>query len=339
MKKLNRIISILVLVAMVFALTACGSSGSAKDDVIVMKLSNGVADDHPLNIALKDFKATIEEKTNGAIRVDIYSNAQLADDAGGIDQCKQGAVQCHVAMGQISTFTEAGTAFGCLEDLPFLFADYAEARAAYDGKLGEVLAEHYAETAGVTTLGYFESGFRHMTNNVRPINVPEDLDGIKFRVASSEIRTETFKTLGSSPIVIALSELFTALQQGTVDGQENPLSMIKSQKFYEVQKYLSLTGHIYSCGVMMVNPDFFNSLTAEQQQIIQEAATAASQKIREINDENEKVILEELAATGIAVNNADVEAFREAVKPVLKYYTDKYGADAEMLLEAAGVSE
>lgn len=343
--KTVRGVSLVLALALMLTLVSCGnnantpdSSGnnsSPKTEVKVMKVTNAVAEDHPFNIALQDFKAEIEEKTGGAILVDIYPNAQLADDVGGIDQCKMGAVQCHVAMGQIGTFKEAGTAYGCLEDLPFLFSNLEEARAAYDGKLGQVLADHYLESAGVITLTHLESGFRHFTNNVRPIYTPEDLAGIKFRVASSEIRTETFKTLGSSPIFIALNELFTALQQGTVSGQENPLSMIQAQQFYEVQRYLSLTGHIYSCGLMMINPDFYNGLTAEQQEIVQTAATNLSHKIRELNEENDKIVLEFLEEQGMEINNADVDAFREAVQPVLTYYTDKYGADAEMLLEAA----
>lgn len=345
--KSARVLSLLFTGAMILSLAACGGGGTKPAGSTntpgvqepatakIMKISHNQAESHPVHQACLQFKEEVEAKTNGSIVVDIYPNGQLADDVTGIDQVKLGSIQGAVAMGAIGTFVDAGTAYGSVEELPFLFSDYKEARAAWDGKLGELMTERAEATSGVKVINYWENGFRNMTNNVRPITKPEDLAGIKFRVASSEIRTKTFETLNSAPITIAFTELFTALQQGTVDGQENPLAIITSSQFYEVQKYLSLSRHIYNTATFIVNPTFWEGLSAEEQEAIETAAANASVKCRELDDQAEEAAIELLEEEGMEVSEIDAAAFVEAVQPVWTYYTDTYGDEAVALIEAA----
>lgn len=166
-----------------------------------------------------------------------------------------------------------------------------------------------------------------MTNNTRPIVKPEDMAGIKFRIAPTDIRRLTFEKLNAVAIPMAFAELFTALQQGTVDGQENPLSIIETSKFYEVQKYLSMSRHIYNTASFCVNPDWFATLTEEEQEIIKEAAYKAREYCRQLNDENEANALERLAANGMEINEIDYDAFVAGVQPVWDYFIENYGDD------------
>lgn len=345
-----RVLSLLLAGVMTLSLAACGggatkpaesaansqTAAQPSAEAKTMKISHNQAESHPVHQACLQFKEEVESKTNGSVIVDIYPNGQLADDVTGIDQVKLGSIQGAVAMGAVGTFVDAGTAYGSVEELPFLFSSYEEARAAWDGKLGQLMTERAEASSGVKVINYWENGFRNMTNNIRPITKPEDLEGIKFRVASSEIRTKTFETLNSAPITIAFTELFTALQQGTVDGQENPLAIITSSQFYEVQKYLSLSRHIYNTATFIVNPTFWSGLSTEEQEIIEAAAASASQKCRDLDDEAEKEAVEFLKGEGMEVTEEiDTAAFVEAVQPVWTYYTDTYGEEAAALIEAA----
>jgi TRAP-type C4-dicarboxylate transport system substrate-binding protein len=161
------------------------------------------------------------------------------------------------------------------------------------------------------------------------------MQGLKFRIASSEIRQITFDTLNAPAIPMAFAELFTGLQQGVVDGQENPLSVIITGKFYEVQKYLSMSRHIYNTATFLVNPDFFQSLTKEQQTVIREEADLARDLMRELNDQVEKEALEELKAKGMQINEIDKAAFIQAVQPVWNFFREKYGSELiDMALSA-----
>lgn len=350
MKQIKKVLACILAMAIVVSMAACAQPAeapaveaetpeaateeAAPADAKVMKIAHNQPETHPVHQGLLAFKEEVEKNTNGAIVVDIYPSGQLADDLAGIDQAKLGSIQAVLPTAAISTYLGTGTAFGSIEELPFLFADYDAARAAWDGKLGELSAK-FTEDQGLITLAFFENGFRNMTNNVHPITTPADLKGLKFRVATSEIRTKTFETLGSAPITIAFTELYTALQQGTVDGQENPLAIINTSKFYEVQKYLSITHHIYNTAQLAVNADFFNGLTAEQQEILKAAAKTGSQKCRELNDELETSTLDLLKENKMEINDADIAAFKEAVQPVWQWYQDTYGEEATALIEAA----
>jgi tripartite ATP-independent transporter DctP family solute receptor len=218
------------------------------------------------------------------------------------------------------------------EELPFLFPDAAAAHQAYDGKLGDLITQDILEPVGVKVLCYWENGFRHFTNNKRPITTPDDMSGIKFRSAQSPLRIKMFEILGSSAIPMAFPEVFTGLQQGTVDGQENPLPVIESSRFYEVQKYLSLSGHIYSVAMFLMNPARLASFSPEDQKIIADASIVARDLQREINAKEAETALAKMKEAGIEVNTVDRELFVEKVQPVW----DIFRADGgDYLIKAA----
>ena len=209
-----------------------------------------------------------------------------------------------------------------------MYPDVEHARAAFDGAYGDYVKENWIEPTGLKVLCFWESGFRHFTNNVRPIYTPDDMKDIKFRSAQSEIRVKMFEALGASATIINFSELYTALQQHTVDGQENPLSIITANGFYDVQKYLSLSGHFYSTALFIVNPDFWGSLPAEYQEIIQAAAEECRDYDRQLSSESEADMIQTCKDHGMEVNEIDADAFKAAMDEVWKLYTDKFGTDA-----------
>lgn len=342
---LKKRLALLLVVAMVMAMiSGCSSpkksselSGSTTgnaSEAKTLKISHNQAEKHPVHMALLSFKEKVEEQSNGSIKVDIYPNGQLADDATGIDQVKLGSIQGALLMCAPGTYISGGTAYGSIEEIPFLFADAIQARAAYDGEFGDAIIAD-AESHGLKVINFWENGFRNITNNTRPIVVPKDMTGIKFRVASSEIRKITFESLGASAIVMAFGELFTGLQQGTVDGQENPLSIIETAQFYEVQKYLSLSRHIYNTATFIVNPGFWNSLTDEEKNIVQSAADESRDYMRQLNDEFETTAIDRLKSHGMEINEIDTNSFKEEVQPAWDYFKEQYGDEATKLINLA----
>ncbi|MFZ7102456.1 MAG: DctP family TRAP transporter solute-binding subunit [Peptococcaceae bacterium] len=332
-------VSLVILVAVMLlciVVTGCGknaeapsgsSSGSNDQtpaEVKVLKISNGYAPTHPYNLALKEFKETVESKTNGAIRVDIYDSAVMGTSQDEIEAVMSGTEDAAVvaALSMWQNWSD----IAAIEEVPFLFPDAKTARAAFHGDFGQKVIDQVITANNVKALGVWEFGFRHITNNVRPIVEPSDMQGIKFRVGPSQIRLEAFQALGANIMSVAWNELFTALQQKTVDGQENPIMTIESSGFGEVQKYLSLSGHVYNSGFFIINPDYFNSLTPEQQKIVADAAEAGGYRTEELNDELEGQAIEKLKNQGVEVNDTvDKEAFKKAMQPVWEEFREKYG--------------
>jgi tripartite ATP-independent transporter DctP family solute receptor len=220
-----------------------------------------------------------------------------------------------VSTAPLSSFTKKFLVF----DLPFIFKDTASARKVVDGPIGTQLLDSLKDQ-GIIGLAYFENGFRHVTNNKRPIEKPEDLKGLKIRTMENPVHMATFKVLGADPTPMAFGELFTALQQGTIDGQENPLPVIDTSKFYEVQKYLSLTGHFYAPAPLLISKSFFESLSPDIQNAIKEAAIEARDYERKLLDEMNAKLVDELQKKGMQINEVDKEAFVKAVQPVYKQF-------------------
>jgi tripartite ATP-independent transporter DctP family solute receptor len=202
-------------------------------------------------------------------------------------------------------------------DMPFLISDREVAANLLDGEIGEQLRQSMREQAGLEVLAFGEIGFRVITNNVRPIVKPEDLQGVKLRVPGSETRLLTFQTYGASPVTMNLGELYLALQQGTVDGQENPLAGTVSRSFHEVQKYFSMSNHVYTPVTLVMNAQKYNSLTPEQQDAVKRAALAAAKHTRELGTRADVDLLKKLQDEGqVEINEIDLAAFQEASKPV-----------------------
>lgn len=248
---------------------ANGESGSAasqntgSSDSIVIKVAHGATEDHSTHIGWLKFKEVVEEKSGGTMTVEIYPNQQL----GGDSEVVQGTQLGNITAGHSSTSPVASFAseFYVL-DAPYMFNSREEVYEMLDGEAGDTLMT-YLENIGLKGLGYTENGFRSLTTNTE-IKTPDDLKGLKVRVMENNVQMLIWSTWGANPTPVAFGELFTALQQKTVDAQENPLELINTNKFYEVQDYLILTEHIYSPIIMFMNLDFYNSLTADQQPLL-----------------------------------------------------------------------
>ncbi|MBM9593545.1 TRAP transporter substrate-binding protein [Roseitranquillus sediminis] len=211
-------------------------------------------------------------------------------------------------------------------DMPFLFSDRETIARLLDGEVGEELRQSMRESAGLEVLAFGELGFRQITNNVRPINVPADLEGVQIRVPGSPARILSFTELGAQPISMNFGELYLALQQGTVDGQENPLITIKNRSLFEVQDYLSMSNHVYSPVTLVMNGARYDALTDEQKEAVNAAALEAAQYTRQLGTEGDATLLEELSQS-MEVNDIDLAAFKEAARPIWDQVGEMAGSE------------
>lgn len=324
MKKLfiTRILIFLLVVG--FLIAGFCSQALSSDTTVNLRIASTAVESTPQGIALQYLKKSVMEKSNGRIIINLYMNSTLGTEVEVLDQVKLGVIEGCLAMG-ISTFSSIDSRMS-VEELPFLFKSESEARNAYNGEFGDALKE-IISNYGFTTVCFFENGMRHITNNIRPIYTPADLAGIKIRVAGSAIRLATFKELGASPITMAIGEVFTGLQQGTVDGQENPFTSIIGRQFQEVQKYLSLSSHIYNTAAIFINPNVWSAMSESDQKIFTEAALEAQKVCYDGCDEYIKNSLEKIKDAGMEVNQIETEKFIEAVSPIWKEYEEKNGSD------------
>jgi tripartite ATP-independent transporter DctP family solute receptor len=212
-------------------------------------------------------------------------------------------------------------------DLPFLFRDYDHARAALDGEVGQELLAKIDENQ-LVGLAWSENGFRHVTNSQRPVNSPADLDGLKLRTMENRIHMEAFTEMGAAPTPMAFPELFAALQQGVVDGQENPVTVIAASKFWEVQDHVSLTGHVYSPAVILASPVLWDGLTDEEKGWFQEAAAASAAATRAEVNRLEDAGVELLRENGMeVVETVDKAPFAALAEKAYAVYTDEHGSE------------
>ena len=212
-------------------------------------------------------------------------------------------------------------------DIPFLFRDYAQARAVLDGPIGQELLQKFPPK-GIVALAWAENGFRHMTNSKRPVNGPDDLKGLKMRTMENPIHIQAYKQFGILPTPMAFTEVYTALQQGTVDGQENPLSVITAAKLDQVQKNLTLTGHVYSPALILMNKAKWDKLSAADKQAFQEAAKEAVKANRARIDEDEAKAVADLRSKGmLIVENVDKAKFQAVLAPVYADFGKRFGQE------------
>lgn len=286
---MKKLAALFVVLAMLCAtvLTGCGAktetttpndSGTASEDTAstdtapgktyTMRIPHAVAETHPSHLTLLEFEKTVEEKTNGAVQVEIVPNGALGGDAQVTEMIELDSVQGTVigadsASGMIPQFGLIGA--------PYLFDSRESAYAALDGEFGDALAE-LAAPHNIYIGGWGDAGFRNVTNSKHEIVTPDDLKGIKIRVMENDLHMKLFKEFGANPTPLAFNELFTALQQGTVDAQENPITVFTVSKFYEVQDYMTTTEHVYTAAPFLINKSWLESLPEEYQTIIKDAA-------------------------------------------------------------------
>jgi tripartite ATP-independent transporter DctP family solute receptor len=257
------------------------------------------------------FKEIVEAKSNGRLVVEHYPNGQLGADKDIQESIKLGTLELGLSSSPVVSLND----YFKLLDAPYLFVSREHVSAALDGEIGEKLAKPL-EDQNIKHLGYWENGFRQITNNVRPIDTPADLAGIKLRTPESPVRMSTFKSFGANPVAMSFTEVFGALQQGIIDGQENPLATIYQASLHEVQKYLSLTGHVYSAVHLLMNNELFNSLPADLQKILVDAGKETARYTRQLGAEADASLVDVMKKEGIEVNTANVKSFVDLSKPV-----------------------
>jgi tripartite ATP-independent transporter DctP family solute receptor len=302
------------------ALSLAYFAGGAAAAEYTLKVGSIVSDTHPDMVIMKNtFIPYIEEKSGGRIAVELYPNGQLGGDRELSESVQMGTLE--MALPATSALAGFDKRFQVL-DLPFLFTTREAAFEALDGALGAKLNSLLPER-GFVGLGYIENGFRHITNNRKPITQPADLDGLKLRTMENAMHIAFFRRLGATPTPMSFGELYTALQQGTVDGQENPYTLIFESKFFEVQKYASATGHVFSLVILLGSQRFLDSLPADLRQVVIDAAAAFVKEHRRVMPDVEVENTRLLTENGMVINELTPEqkkVFVEATAPVYEQF-------------------
>ncbi len=304
---------ILSLVLCLSLLVLSFSAASAK--TYKMKIHTTGNEKFQSTPVLKEFAKTVEEKTNGGIKITIHLNGVLGGDRQATEGMQLGTIECGITTtSTLGTFDPKFNVF----DLPFLFKDYESGLKAMNGELGAILKEACL-SQGLRIIAWGVNGFRSISNNRKPIETPADLAGLKIRCMENPLHVATFKALGANPTPMSYAELYTALSQGTVDGQDNAPILTHSSKFYEVQKYYSLTQHVFTVVPLVISENFFQSLPKEYQEVILEAGRAYEKEVIAITAQTEADTIEELKKTNMQVNSISEEnhkLFVEACAPV-----------------------
>jgi tripartite ATP-independent transporter DctP family solute receptor len=299
-------------------------SGADAFAATTIKLGTTVNEQDSFQVAAVKFAELIKERTGGDYLVEIYPNGALGDERTMLEGMQMGTLD----MGIITSgpFVNFVQEFGVL-DMPFLFAGNEQAYAILDGEIGQrILAK--LDDVGIKGLAYAERGFRNLTNSVRPVRAAADIKGLKIRVMENEVYTSTFRALGVNAVPMAWSEALTALQQKTIEGQENPVNVIHAFKLWESQKYVTMTRHAYAAAIFTMSKNLFDSLPAAVQKIVKDAAMEAAVHERAWVAANETRQMDELKKNGMEiVDKPDLESFKSAVQSVY----DKYPAYAEDL--------
>ncbi len=305
----------LVLV-LALALALCLTASAVAQTTL--QLGTTVNEQDSFQVAAEKFAELVAERTNGEYKIEIYPNGTLGDESTMLDSMTMGMLD----MGIITSgpFVNFSQMMGVL-DMPYLFANNEEAYAILDGEIGkELLAT--LEDAGLKGLAYAERGFRNVTNSVRPVRSAADLAGLKLRVMENEVYTATFKALDVNAVPMAWAEALTAMQQGTIEGEENPINVIHSYGLWDYgQKYVTLDRHSYATAIITMSLDVFNTLDEATQKIFVEAAQEAAEYERAWVAEQEAGQLETIISHGVeVVTDPDMDSFRAAVQPVYDAY-------------------
>ncbi|MFB5662298.1 TRAP transporter substrate-binding protein [Alteribacillus sp. HJP-4] len=346
----KKLIGLLMAAMLVFVLAACGggddseeenggendsASGSGEEeggeaensgDAKTIRAGIGLNNEHPQYMGLERFKEIVEEESGGSLEVELYHSGQLGDDRSMMESLQLGSQEVTVpSTAPIANFVPEYTVF----DFPFLFPTEEVADEVLDGEVGTKFLD-MLEDQQMVGLAYWENGFRDLSNSDREVATAEDMKGLSIRTMENDLHIDAFRELGANPTPMAFTELFTALQQGTVDGQENPMSTIYLEGFAEVQDYVSTTRHVYSPFVFMMSKQFYDGLSGEEQTIVEEAAIEAGEYQREENrSANEEYVqgLEDEGVTITEVSEEDREEMAEIVQPVIDEYASEIGED------------
>ena len=310
-----------------------GQAVAAPAAPTVLKLGHVVATGHPYHFGATEFARLVAERTGGRVRIEVYPAGQLgagereeieALQLGGIDLVVTGTAVMANFLPDFSVM-----------DLPFLFRDYRHVDAVLDGPVGRELLERLNRAnLNITGLALWEQGFRYLTNSRRPIQVPADVRGLKIRVQENPIHVDSFNALGALATPMAWGGVYTALQQGVIDGQENPIPVLTSHKIYEVQKHLAMTGHFYAPAIIIMNTARFRSLPPDVQEIFLATAAEVSRSERAVARRMEAEQVDELRRLGMQVTYPDKAAFQRAMQAVYAKYGPRFGTVVDRIMQA-----
>ncbi len=304
-----------LLTVIVFSLFLALVAAPAAYAKTTLKLGTSTQPTHIYNQAADHFAKIVADKTGGEIEVQVFPAAQLGSERDMVEGLQLGSLEM--------TLTSTGPMGGFvpqvkLFNLPFLFKDRESCYRVLDGEIGTQIADRFVKV-GIRSLGWFENGFRNITNSKRAVNSPDDMKGVKIRVMEDDVFILTMKAMGASPLPMAFGELYTALEQKTVDAQENPLAVIYSSRFFEVQKYLAMTGHFYSPAVLLISEATWKKLSPENQKIVADAAAQARDYERGLSLKADQELEAACEKAGMTITHPDKAPF---VKAVASVYTN-----------------
>ncbi len=312
--------------ALVLPLTVVAQQAGADSKERLIRVSHVVPKDHPFQVGIEKFADILAQKTNGRLKMRGFPDGQLGAELQSISSVQGGVLE----MALVSTAAAASVVkeFGVF-DLPFLFTDFKEVDLVLDGPVGRRLLDRLSDK-NLVGLCYFENGFSHVTNSRRAITKAEDLKGLKIRTIQNPVFIDIFTTLGANPVPMAFPEVFSALESKAIDGQETPYSNIYGNKFYEVTKYISNTGHIYGGAVILAGKKFWDQLTPADQKLMQETCNTARDFERNFQRTEDPKLLAQIKAKGgiyTEISLAERARMRDMLKPVYEKYARNLGED------------
>ncbi|WP_220475293.1 TRAP transporter substrate-binding protein [Paracoccus onubensis] len=306
---------------------------SAEISKRTIRVSNGVAEDHPNGEGVRAMAQCFDEKTGGEWTLNAFWSSALGDDLQATQALRSGTQEMVVTSS--SPIVGIVPALGVF-DLPFLFANEKEADAVLDGEFGQYISD-MMPAANLVNLAYWENGFRNLTNSARPVTKLEDFSGMRVRVMQNNVFLDTFQTLGTNATPMAFGEVFSALETGAIDGQENPYVTIDTSKFYEVQKYLSNTRHAYTPFMVLFSKTIWDQYSEEEQQILVDCAVAGRDVQREASRKLSEESLARVEEAGLEVNDidtAEMEKIHEAVQGVYERHAEEIGPEVIEKMQA-----
>jgi len=326
----------LLFVVMVTMLVLTLSSTVLLAAPLTLRIGFGTSEQHPVFRALTEFKKMVEKESDGTIKVELFPNSILGSDREMLEQLNSGALSMY--QGTTAVLSSYVPEFMVL-DFPFLWPTSEVQDAVLDGEFGDWLSSLSKErNIGFKLVNYWDAGFRHLTTNRRPVSTPDDLKGMKIRLMENPLHMATFSSLGATVVTIPFGELYSGLQQRVADGQENPIPIIHAMRYYEVQQYLNLTGHLNTPLCLLISSQTWNSLSPAQRILVQSAADRARDIQRKDNRKAQEQLIKDLEDKGMVVTRLtqeQLQLFQEKVQPVYDSFVDKVGRDVfERLMQS-----
>ena len=321
---MKKLLVILLVLVCAFSTVYAGGASDNGGKLELAASTGGMSASSAAGRGLAKFAELVNEYSNGEITVQVFYDTTLGNSTAVVSGMIQGTVDIGICGDSYySGLVPEIQGF----ELPFMFSDKEAARAAVNGEPGQYILDQLS-TKGIQGLAFWEIGFRQLTNNTRPVSTPDDLKGIKLRCLPATYQVRAWEAAGAIPVPMDVSELYSSLQQGVVDGQENPISEIYANRFYEVQKYISMTNHVYTPMLLSMSAMRWAQLTPEQQDIILRAAKDAQAEVYSINDAEEQSLLDEMVSSGNLelTTDVDADAFREKMSASYALFEQDYGS-------------